>query len=212
MTERGPGRWFFDAWSGFYDLAPVQRAIYRPVQQAVLDVLRGRAPSAVLDVGCGTGILTARLPGVLPASLVCGCDFSVGMLQQAARRSGGRAGAVWVQGDALRLPVRSRSVAAVVSTEAFHWFPDPDVALAEFHRVLAPGGVLVLGLVNLRTRAGARFFDAGSRAAGQPAHWPTRRELLDRLGHAGFAIDDQRRVLRPLGVALPTVVTVATPR
>jgi ubiquinone/menaquinone biosynthesis C-methylase UbiE len=110
----------------------------------------------------------------------------------------------------MRLPIRSGALAAVVSTEAFHWFPDADAALAEFHRVLLPGGTLVLGLVNLRTGAASQAFDAGFRAVGQPAHWPTRRELADRVTRAGFAVEEQRRVVRAFGVVLPTVVTIAT--
>lgn len=205
---RGPGRWFFDAWSSFYDLPPVQRAVYRPVHEAVLKVLLRRSPAAVLDIGCGTGILTTRIRDTLPASAVWGCDFSLGMLHQAASHRA--APGQWVQGDATRLPLREGSVEAVVSTEAFHWFPDADAALSEFRRILAPGGILVLGLVNVRTRAGSKAFDAGFRAVGQPAHWPTRQELADRLGAAGFAVEDQRRVVRPFGLVLPTVVTVAT--
>jgi len=207
-----PRRWFFDAWSRFYDLGPVQRAIYRPVHQGVLDVLVSRSPPSVLDVGCGTGILTTRLRTALPNSSVYGCDFSLGMLQQASARGRAAGGPEWIQGDATRLPVRTGSVGAVVSTEAFHWFPEPGAALSEFRRVLIPGGALVLGLVNLRTRAAGRLFDAGFRAAGQPAHWPTRQELEARLDRAGFSITEQRRVWRPSGLMLPAVITVARAR
>jgi len=207
-AEGGPRRWFFDAWSGFYDLPPVQRAVYRPVHEAVLKVLVRRSPSSVLDIGCGTGILTARIRDGLPSSAVWGCDFSLGMLRQASAHRG--APGQWIHGDATRLPLRSSAVEAVVSTEAFHWFPDADTALAEFRRILVPGGSLLLGLVNVRTRAGSRAFDAGFRAVGQPAHWPTRQELAGRLAGAGFVVEEQRRVVRPFGILLPTVVTVAT--
>ena len=118
----GPRRSLFDLWSRVYDLAPVQWAIYRPVQEAVLRELRRPPAHRILDVGCGTGILTERLARELDAELVCGCDFSIGMLDQAvARRSG-----PWVQSDAQQLPVAGGTVDVVVSTESFHWFPDPD--------------------------------------------------------------------------------------
>lgn len=207
-SGRGPRRWFFDAWSTFYDLPPVQRAVYRPVHEAVLKVLVRRSPSSVLDIGCGTGILTARIRDGLPSAAVWGCDFSLGMLHQATSQRA--APGQWVQGDATRLPLRDAAVEAVVSTEAFHWFPDADAALSEFRRILVPGGTLLLGLVNVRTTAGSRAFDAGFRAVGQPAHWPTRQELANRLSSAGFAVEEQRRVVRPFGLVLPTVVTVAT--
>jgi len=67
----------------FYDLPPVQMAVYRPVHQTVLRQLRERPAPRVLDVGSGTGILTARLVEELAADLVAGCDFSLGMLRHA---------------------------------------------------------------------------------------------------------------------------------
>src|SRR4051794_10402827 len=99
-AQAGPRRSFFDVWSRFYDLPMVQWAVYRPVQDAVLRELRRPAARRILDVGCGTGILTARLAHELEAELVCGFDFSLGMLQQAATRRRGPL----VQGDAQHLP------------------------------------------------------------------------------------------------------------
>lgn len=207
MTE-GPHRRFFDLWSRVYDLSPVQRAIYRPVQEAVLDELRQASPRRILDIGCGTGILTERLAGELGAELAVGCDFSLGMLEQARSRGSGP----WVQGDAQRLPLAARSVDAVVSTESFHWYPDPDVALAELHRVLSPGGRLVVGVVNMHTTAMSRAAGAIARGLGEPARWMTRSEMRQRVEQVGFHVDRQQRVARIGSVVLPTVLTVATRR
>ena len=126
MSESGgQRRGFFDVWSRVYDLPPVQAAIYHPVHDAVLGELRAHPARRILDVGCGTGDLTARLRAELTTDLVAGCDFSAGMLEQAAART--RA-VRWLQGDATRLPFTDSSFEAVVSTEAFHWFPDPNAA------------------------------------------------------------------------------------
>jgi ubiquinone/menaquinone biosynthesis C-methylase UbiE len=196
---------FFDVWSRFYDLPPVQMAVYRPVHQTVLRQLRERPAERVLDVGSGTGILTARLTEELGADLVAGCDFSLGMLRNARERA---AGVGWMQGDALRLPVRDAAVDAVVSTEAFHWFPDPDAALAEFFRVLTPRGRAVVALVNVRRAETSRLMHGGSEALGQPAWWPTRAEMRERFASAGFTDLSQHRVVRIAGMLIPTVVTV----
>ena len=169
-AAEGPRQSFFDIWSRFYDAPMVQQAIYRPVHEAVLKELARQRGGRIADVGCGTGILTVRLAGELGADTVCGFDFSLGMLEQASARQVGP----WVQADAQRLPLPSESLDAVVSTESFHWFPDPDAALAEFHRVLAPGGRLVVGMVNVRTAAMARVVSTVSAVLGQPARWPTR--------------------------------------
>jgi ubiquinone/menaquinone biosynthesis C-methylase UbiE len=196
---------FFDLWSRFYDVGVVQRAIYRPVHETVLKELRWPPATRVVDVGCGTGILTSRLRTELDAAVVAGCDFSFGMLEQAAERTRSIA---WMQGDALRLPLRAASADAIVCTEAFHWFPDHDAALHEFLRVLVPGGRLLVALVNVRAGATSRVAAASSQVLGTPAYWPTRDEMRQRVEAAGFEVRSQRRVVRIAGLLIPTVMTV----
>src|SRR5262245_16217027 len=120
MPESGPKKWFFDAWSRIYDFPVVQRATYRPVHDAVLRALTAPAAYRVLDIGCGTGQLAARIKQTRPVTYVVGCDFSAGMLRRAAERD---ARVRWVQADAARLPFDEGVFDAVTSTEAFHWFP-----------------------------------------------------------------------------------------
>jgi SAM-dependent methyltransferase len=205
MSRRSADRWFFDAWSLGYDFELPQRLAYRPVHDAVLRGLETTAGQRVLDVGCGTGELAKRIRERFPRTVVVGCDFSAGML----RRAGAKGDfAHWVRGDACRLPFRHGAFDVVVSTEAFHWFPDQDAALREFHRVLVPGGRLLLALVT--PLAGiSSLADVGSRLIGQPFHWPTRLETRQRLERAGFSVEDQQRVLRLPGLFLLPVLTSA---
>src|SRR5882724_3315065 len=131
---RGPSRGFFDVWSRFYDLPLVQAATYRPLHDAIVRALARGPHAAIVDVGCGTGQLVARL-GAMPATnRVVGIDLSAGMLAQAAarlralppeRRDVGRL----IRADAARLPLADHAFDVVVSTEAFHWFPDQDACL-----------------------------------------------------------------------------------
>ncbi|MEV7190841.1 class I SAM-dependent methyltransferase [Streptomyces sp. NPDC093510] len=91
----------------------------------------------VLDIACGTGIVTRRLDR--PGRTVFGVDSSPGMLALAARRLPRRA----VLGDATRLPLATGSVDAVVLVWLLHLLPDAAPVLAEAARVLRPGGVLI---------------------------------------------------------------------
>lgn len=202
----GPDRGLFDLWSYVYDAPLVQRLTYRPEQEAVLRRLAGPPPGRVLDVGCGTGRLAARIRGELGLPTV-GCDFSRGMLVRARARS---RRVSWVQAEAGRLPFGDASFDALVCTEAFHWFPDPQGALAEMRRVLAPGGRLLVSLVNPPLEWLSRAFRAASRLAGEPLLWPTRPRMRGWVEAAGFRVEEQRRVFRiPAGLTLPTVLTVA---
>ena len=202
----GAKRSFFDAWSRVYDAAWVQRVTYRPVQDAVVAALRRAAPARVLDIGCGTGRLAHRIAESFPRARVVGCDFSTGMLRRAAARS---QAVRWVRGDAGRLPFGECSFDTVVSTEAFHWFPDQRATLAELFRVLAPGGRLLIAAVNTPAAPLGQIFLIGSRLVGEPFYWPATREMRHWLESAGFHIERQQRVFRLPGFLLPPVLTCA---
>jgi ubiquinone/menaquinone biosynthesis C-methylase UbiE len=117
---------------------------YRALHLRALQALQRRpgAPGPLLDAGCGTGGLLRRLAGTLGRALV-GLDFN----PEAARRAGAKSGALTAGGDANRLPFADASFGALVSLDVLcHRAVEPGLALAEFHRVLKPGGALVLNL------------------------------------------------------------------
>jgi SAM-dependent methyltransferase len=89
-------------------------------------------PGAVLDVGCGDGILVRRLRADRSGSSVVALDLSAGMLDGVAAPA--------VAADAARLPFRDGSFAAVLAMHMLYHVPDVDAAVREAARVLAPGG------------------------------------------------------------------------
>ncbi|OFW11672.1 MAG: hypothetical protein A3H96_03135 [Acidobacteria bacterium RIFCSPLOWO2_02_FULL_67_36] len=100
----------------------------------------------VLDLGCGTGRLTAEIAS-RPGITVVGLDRSAAMLSQARPRSSSRAdegrAAAYVRGEGVALPLRAGIFDAVFSTATFHWIPDHEGLFGEVYRVLKPGARLV---------------------------------------------------------------------
>jgi SAM-dependent methyltransferase len=153
---------------------------YRAAHARVLDALRERPGAAgpLLDAGCGTGGLLRRLAEALPGRASVGLDF----LPAAARRAADKSGRPVVAGDANRLPFPDGSFGAAVSIDVIcHAGVDPARALAELHRVVRPGGTLVLNLPAyewLRSAHDARVHNARRF---------TRTGAAQLLAAAGFA-------------------------
>jgi SAM-dependent methyltransferase len=94
---------------------------------------------AWLDAGCGTGALTRSILDAGAESVV-GVDLSSAFLEH-ARAQIGDARARFEVGNLVQLPLPSRSVGAVGSALVLNFVPDPAAAVAEFVRVLHPGGI-----------------------------------------------------------------------
>lgn len=99
----------------------------------------------VLDVACGTGDLAMAFRRHR-AGRVIGVDFTPPMLDVAAskRRAAALDQLTYVAGDAMRLPLADASVDVVSIAFGIRNVADVGAALREFHRVLRPGGWVVI--------------------------------------------------------------------
>jgi demethylmenaquinone methyltransferase/2-methoxy-6-polyprenyl-1,4-benzoquinol methylase len=98
--------------------------------------------AAVLDICCGTGDMTMALLKHRPAGArpVIAADFAREMLARGARKFQKHGGAVALEADALHLPMRGESLDLITTAFGFRNLANYREGLAEFHRVLKPGG------------------------------------------------------------------------
>ncbi|MEV5832052.1 methyltransferase domain-containing protein [Nocardia sp. NPDC052112] len=186
-----------------YNFPILQHLAYRPPQDEIIAQLRISQARRIADVGCGTGILAARIERELRPEVVYGCDASVGMLKRAQSRSDR---VRWRNRQAEDLGLPDGAVDAVVSTHAFHFF-DHAAALAEFHRVLVPGGLLAIVINNPRSRWAMALQRPAVRGL---AYFPSPEQMRSLVGAAELTVVEQRPVRRPLPNSLvPDVLTVA---
>jgi tRNA (cmo5U34)-methyltransferase len=140
---------------------------------AVVDVLslNDQPPRRVLDLGAGTGLLSATVLGAFPGIEVELLDGSEAMLAEAAHRLGDAAGAVHVADMANGLP--EGPFDAIVSALAIHHLEDPDKRrlFAQIHAALSAGGVFVnaeqvAGPTDELTRVYTAIWERECRALG----------------------------------------------
>lgn len=98
--------------------------------------------ASVLDAGCGTGAILAMLQADYPDCAYTGIDLSGKMIEVARRKA--LPGVTFVQGDCESLPFPAESFDAVLCSQSFHHYPHPEAFFQSVHRVLRPGGRLIL--------------------------------------------------------------------
>lgn len=197
LNDAVTGMW--SVLSPGYDLPFLQQWIYRPPHDEVIAQLRAHGARRIADIACGTGILSDRIERELHPEQISGVDMSDGMLSQARAKS---SLVQWLRGPAEQLPFDDDSLDAVVTTSAFHFFDQP-AALREFHRVLAPGGLVAVATLSARQSV----LQIPSR--WKPQHNPTPNEMRTLFENAGFTVTDQHRVRRPVWTrALSDLITV----
>ena len=135
--------------------------------------------AAVLDAGCGTGGLLLRARGFQPRLRWSGIDLMPLACELARRRCGA---AVDIREASITaLPFAGESFDAVVSVDVIYHVDDPEIAMAEFFRVLRPGGLLVINV------PAYMWMWSYHDDAVHTKHRYTRPEVAALLRAAGFA-------------------------
>ena len=110
-----------------------------------------------LDMGCGTGNLSAALVLEAAASTCIGLDISPGMVQVAQAKTRGIAGCSFRVGSATDLPFQDEKFDLCVGDAFLHHILDIEACLREVFRVLKPGGVATFNEPNAHGYAFLEF-------------------------------------------------------
>lgn len=144
-----------------------------------LDAL-GRHDLKLIDIGCGTGWLSARLR---PYGDVVGTDLADEVLRRSAERY---PDVRFRAGDFMSLDFAPASFDVAVSCEVLSHVADQPAFLARIAEILKPGGRLMIATQN---RPALMRNDIPPPAPGQLRHWVDRRELAALLG-AEFEVEE----------------------
>lgn len=151
-------------------------------------------PKRILDLGCSRGGSFPGLTERYPAAELVGLDLSPAMLDTGREpRAGwqrwlglGRAsGPQRLAADAAKLPLKAQSAALVWSNLLLHWLDDPLPVLAEAHRVLEVGGLLMFSTLGPDSLKELRT--AFSDGYAHTQRFIDMHDLGDMLVGCGFA-------------------------
>lgn len=209
-TPADTRRWY-DRASGIYALL-LERVEAPPGREAI-EWLSLEPDDVAVDLGCGAGGgVVAMADRVGENGTVIGLDFAPGMCRETAEsiRTAGRGSRASVTcADVTRMPLRSNSVDAALSSFVFDLLSAADLqaALEEASRILRPGGRLATVTIAESDAIATRSYEGLHRL------FPRRidcRPIPVRtiLEHAGFRIE--RSADRSL-YGLPVTIAVATP-
>lgn len=128
-----------DGYGTFGNLSKTYDEIRPTMPEAVVDDFFGHLPlknPKVLDVGCGTGIITRQLTG--RGAILYGTDFDSRMIEQAKQHKNEQID--YLVAPTEKLPLPDSNFDAVTAFSSFHWFANMR-ALSEIKRVLENDGI-----------------------------------------------------------------------
>jgi ubiquinone/menaquinone biosynthesis C-methylase UbiE len=168
-------------------------------RQAIIDGLERHlrhlpnlSRARILDAGCGSGALARTIASHNPNWDVVGVDLNSAYVAYATSR-GQEAkleNLVFKQGNLQALDYEAAAFDIVWSRFVLYFLPDPNVALAEFMRVIRPAGWLIFSLHNLPTMIhypeDSNLQDRERRVLASLANWQIVPRLPSMLSAAGF--------------------------
>lgn len=135
--------------------------------------------TAVLDVGCGTGLLLRHMK-----EDAVGLDINPWNVKKAKEHTGRQV----IRADAELLPIRACTLDLVVCAETLEHLPNPSHALREIHRTLKKGGRIIGSVPHPHLGWKLRFLSS-THPHGEPFHHSyTRSQVVALLRSSGFQV------------------------
>ena len=193
----------FDEVASAYDKTNDLLTLYqsRLWRRSLKAAVAPKSGERILDIAAGTG--TSSMALRVPGAEVVAADFSQGMIAEGKKRY---PDLEFVFADAMKLPFKKPEFHAVTMSFGLRNVQDHKVALGEFHRVILPGGRLVIcefsrvrGLLGalyrwylrnvlpIVARLLSKNPEAYSYLADSIEAWPSQDELAQDIRDAGFS-------------------------
>jgi ubiquinone/menaquinone biosynthesis C-methylase UbiE len=183
VTEKPQKGDDFNQRAATYENSPKQKILFDRVQQAVLKLADDQTPTAILDIGCGTGRLLRKAQTRWPNTQLTGIDPAQAMIDQAKPLF--PEGRFYVA-MAESIPLPDASIDLAFSTMSFHHWSNQKTAITEISRVLRPGGKFILADIVLPKGLSSVF-----------RHYKRNdyQRIRESFTQSGIQVEDQKRKL-----------------
>lgn len=183
--------------------------IFEPYAVDVVNRVAALSPSRVLEIACGTGVVTRKLASVLPESTaIVATDLNQPMIDLAIENGTARA-VEWRQADAMQLPFSDAEFDVVVCQFGVMFFPDKAKAFSEARRVLRPGGIFIF---NVWDRLEENEFVTITSTALESVFPDDPPRFMSRTPHGYYDFDTIAGDLRSGGFSTPPKISTVAAR